>query len=59
MGYLDPRPNSVAFGSSALSSGPATAASAADASAFGSVTPARYKEAITCAIVCVEEIIEN
>jgi len=49
MGYLDPRPNSVAFGSIALSNGPATAASAADARAFGSVTPARYK-AITDAM---------
>jgi len=49
MGYLDPRPNSVAFGSSALSTGPATAARAAVARFFGSVSPARYS-AITAAI---------
>ena len=49
MGYLDPRPNSVDFGSSALSTGPATAARAAVARFFGSVSPARYS-AITAAI---------
>jgi len=41
--YLALRPNSVAFGSNAFSNGPAIAAIPADASAFGSVTPARYK----------------
>ena len=54
-GYFLALPNSAALGSSALRTGPATAANAADARALGSVTPAKYR-AITDATAALRYV---